>query len=83
MALNIKNEEAERIVVAVTRMTGESKTQAVITALRERLERLSGRRTVPDLRTVLKEVSNRCASLPLLDKRTADEILAYGEEGTF
>ncbi|MFI7700437.1 type II toxin-antitoxin system VapB family antitoxin [Nonomuraea sp. NPDC049480] len=40
MSLNIKNPEAERLAAEIGALTGESKTAAVISALRERRERL-------------------------------------------
>ncbi|QFY07488.1 hypothetical protein GBF35_13045 [Nonomuraea phyllanthi] len=40
MSLTIKNPEAERLAAEIVALTGESKTAAVITALRERRERL-------------------------------------------
>lgn len=40
MALNIKNEEAERLAAEVAELAGESKTGAVKVALRERRDRL-------------------------------------------
>lgn len=40
MALNIKNEEAHALAARVARLTGESLTEAVTTALRERLARI-------------------------------------------
>jgi len=40
MALSIKTEEADRLARELARRTGESMTQAVTQALRERLERL-------------------------------------------
>jgi antitoxin VapB len=42
MSLNMKNEEAERLVRALAGVTGESVTAAVMVAVRERLERLQG-----------------------------------------
>jgi antitoxin VapB len=39
MALSIKTEEADRLARDLARLTGETMTQAVTTALRERLER--------------------------------------------
>ncbi|MEQ1864856.1 MAG: type II toxin-antitoxin system VapB family antitoxin [Micropepsaceae bacterium] len=39
MALSIKNDEADRLTRELTRLTGESMTEAVTIALRERLER--------------------------------------------
>lgn len=44
MSLNIKNPEADRLATEVSALTGESKTAAVISALRERRERLLARR---------------------------------------
>jgi antitoxin VapB len=44
MALSIKTEEADRLARALSRLTGESLTRAVTTALRERLERERARR---------------------------------------
>jgi antitoxin VapB len=40
MALNIKNPEAERLAAELAAVTGESKTGAILVALRERLERV-------------------------------------------
>lgn len=40
MGLNIKNEEAHRLAQELARVTGESMTAAVTTALRERLARV-------------------------------------------
>jgi ribonuclease VapC len=49
MPLSIKNPRAEELAAEVTRVTGETLTEAVIVALEERLERLRGRRSRPDL----------------------------------
>ena len=38
MALNIRNPEAERLAAELARQTGETKTEAVAQALRERLD---------------------------------------------
>jgi antitoxin VapB len=83
MALNIKNEVAERLAKEVAKVTGETKTQAVIRALEERLLRLRGARTAPDLVESILEISRRSAALPDLDERTPDEILGYDQAGTF
>lgn len=40
MALNIKNDEAERLAAEVAALTGETKTRAILVSLRERRERL-------------------------------------------
>ena len=81
MALSIKNPEAERLARALARRTGESITDAVIAALRERLKREQGRRKGEDLVNELMEISRRCAALPILDARRPEEILDYDERG--
>ncbi|KLL11392.1 type II toxin-antitoxin system VapB family antitoxin [Protofrankia sp. BMG5.30] len=40
MALNIKNDEAQRLSRELAELTGESITTAVLVAVRERLERM-------------------------------------------
>jgi antitoxin VapB len=81
MALSIKNDETERLARELARRTGESLTEAVTAALRERLARQEGRRAVPRLYEELLAIGRRCAALPDLDARTADEILGYDELG--
>jgi antitoxin VapB len=81
MALNIRNSEAERLANTVATITGETKTEAVTIALRERLENLKRRRSRKRLADELDEIARHCASLPVLDKRSNDEIIGYDEKG--
>lgn len=81
MALNIRNPEAERLAADLARLTGETKTEAVTKALRDRLLRLRRERSKRSLADELDEIGNHCASLPVLDSRSAEEILAYDENG--
>jgi len=83
MGISIKNDRAEALARQLSAETGESLTEAIIHSLEERLERLKGRRTVPDLVETLMEISRRSSSLPDLDTREADEILGYDEKGAF
>lgn len=52
MALSIKTDEADRLARALAKLTGETMTDAVTVALRERLDRVRDRRqavgTLPD-----------------------------------
>jgi antitoxin VapB len=80
MALRIENSEADNLAKELARYTGESVTQAVIVALRERLER-EKRRGQPSLAEELMRIGKECAALPVLDPRTPDEILGYDENG--
>ena len=81
MALSIRNKEAERLAREVARETGETITEAIMRSLEERLLRLSGRRTATDLAEEILRIGSRCAALPDVDTRTADEILGYDENG--
>lgn len=81
MALNIRNKEAEQLAAELARRTGETKTEAVIKALRDRLGRVRRQRKGPRLADQLDEIARSCARLPVLDRRGPDEILGYGEDG--
>jgi antitoxin VapB len=83
MALSVKNETAERLARQVAAETGESLTDAILHSLEERLERLKGRRSAPNLVETLLAISRRCSALPDLDTRSTDEILGYDEAGAF
>jgi antitoxin VapB len=60
--LNIKSPEADALVAELTRLTGESKTGAVIVALRERLERAHRERERQRLSSDLLAIGKRCAT---------------------
>jgi antitoxin VapB len=81
MALNIRNSETEKLAEMVARLTGETKTEAVTQALRDRLARLRRERTKRRLADELDEIARHCSRLPVLDSRPVDEILGYDENG--
>lgn len=81
MALSIKNEEADKLARELAQLTGESLTEAVLQALRERLEREQGRKHGPDLFEEVRRIQERVARLPVQDERPADEIMGYDEQG--
>ena len=89
MALNIKNDEVERLAAEVAQMTGESKTEAIRSALAERRRRLAyrinpGDREAHALRFLELEVWPRIPDDELgrrLTRSEEDEILGYGPDG--
>src|SRR6266850_5147851 len=81
LALSVKDPEADRLAREVVARTGETLTQAVVVALRERLARLRGRGKRRRLRDELREIAQRCTQLPTLDDRSGDEILGYDDRG--
>lgn len=82
VALNIRNPQAEELAAEVARLAGESKTEAVTVALRERLVRLQKRKAGGrSLADELDEIALHCSRRPVLDARSPDEILGYDEHG--
>ena len=81
MALNIKDEGADRLARELAAETGESITTAVTVAVRERLERLRGAVPRERRRRELAQIAERSAGRRVRDQRSADEILGYGPDG--
>jgi antitoxin VapB len=79
MSLNIKNDEAHALATRIARTTGESLTQAVTTALRERLAHLEA----PDLLAdELLAIGRDCAARLKEPWRSVDHgDLLYDEQG--
>ena len=81
MTLNIKNPETHRLATELAKLTGETLTQAVTEAVRERLARLSKQRqkaTAAELMAI-----GRCCAAHLHTPATSDEhaTLLYDEPG--
>ena len=88
MPLNIKNAEVERLAAEVSRLTGESKTEAIRRALEERRRRLGHKSDARRRERVLHFLER--SVWPTLPKRERgrrlrraeeDEILGYGRGG--
>ena len=81
MSLNIKSEEAHRLVRELARLTGESMTAAVTKALRERRDRVSRDRAA-GLAARLLVIGRDCAARLKEPYRSADHgDLLYDERG--
>ena len=80
MPLHISNPEADRLARELARLKGETLTQAVIKALRERLVRETARAPV-DLKAEIMAISERAGRMPRRKDRTAEEIIGYDELG--
>jgi antitoxin VapB len=80
MALNIRNHETEKLAADLAALTGETKTEAVTKALKDRLEQVKRRRIKRRLADRLDEIAKHCASLPVLDRRSPEDML-YDEHG--
>ena len=81
MALNIKNEEAQKLAKELARRTGESMTAAITEALRERLDRVRGEQG-SDLADRLVKIGKDCAAHLREPFRSVDHgELLYNEKG--
>jgi antitoxin VapB len=83
MALSLKNDELEELARKLSRESGEPITQVILRALREQACRSRGSRAEAATRERIRRAAERCRALPDRDTRTADEILGYGDDGTF
>lgn len=80
MALSIKNPEADHLARELAATTGETLTDAVLAALRERLERERHHQR-PGIAHRLRQLAEDTSSVPILDRRHPDEIIGYDEHG--
>lgn len=62
--LNIKHPEADRLARALAHQMGETITEVVIEALREKLLKEQGKRAPTELKDALLSIAQRCAKLP-------------------
>lgn len=82
MPLYVEDPEADRLAHALARRRGETVEVVVRTALQEQWQREQATiRQPPDWIDRLRAIAHRCATLPDLDQRSADEILGYDEHG--
>jgi antitoxin VapB len=75
MALNVRNRETEKLASDLAALTGETKTEAVTKALKDRLEQIMRRRSKRDLADRLDEIAKHCAALlfwTVLRRRTTE-----------
>ncbi len=79
--LNIKDQEAYGMAKELSRLTGKTLTEVVREALRERLAKEQRSKPDPYLKERLLEIARQCAALPVLDPRSAEEIIGYDEWG--
>ena len=87
MALTITNPEAERLARELAEKNGESVDDAVLKALKARFENAGKweKKIFPtndgSVIRAFEEFRAAIADLPILDDRSADEILGYDEWG--
>jgi antitoxin VapB len=86
MALNIKNEETEKLARELARRRKQGITEVLTDVLRREVERERRKRKLDDIEARMRridEIVKRYNSLPVLDRRTPDEIIGYNDQGLF
>lgn len=81
MALNIKNDETQRLVQKLARLTGETQTAAITNAVRERLNRVEQDRGQGLVERLLAIGKDCAAHLKEPYKSIDHADLLYGEDG--
>lgn len=81
MPISIKDPDTDRLARALSEATGESITEAVRRAIEERLDRERLRPHRQSMADGIRRIQERVAALPVLDSRSADEILGYDSNG--
>jgi len=81
MPISIKDPAAERFVRELAAAAGESVTTVVRRAAEERLQRVRRQQSGRSLAAEILKIGKRCAALPDLEARTADELLGYDQHG--
>ena len=77
MVLSIKNAHADELARELAELTGESITDTVVASLQVRLELERRRRSTRGLGDIVE----RFGELPVLDQRSAEEIIGYDQRG--
>lgn len=81
MPISIKNPRTEELARELASRTGESITEAVTVAVRERLATLERPDSSLAARRRVERMLEELDALPDLDVRSPDEILGYDEQG--
>jgi antitoxin VapB len=78
--MNIESDEVDRLARELVAESGETLTEAVETALRERLQRERARKAA-SMRMRLVRLTADVAAMQIPDGRTPEEIIVYDNAG--
>ncbi len=81
MAFHVSSERVDRNVRRLAELTGQSITDAIDSAVTEKIRRLEPRKPDPNYVRDLMEMSAQIAKKLRPDSRTPDELVGYDENG--
>ncbi|WP_026931108.1 type II toxin-antitoxin system VapB family antitoxin [Glycomyces tenuis] len=80
MVLSVNSSAADQLARELVAVTGESLTEAVETAIRERLDRQAHGVRSRRVHRRLNALRAELRTLPVVDDRASDDIIGCGEE---
>lgn len=83
MGLHINNPDVERKVRSLAEALGTTLTEAIEISVTKELRRAVPRKPDPHFIQDILKILDRVDRLPVLDTRSAEEILGYNEHGAF
>lgn len=84
MAVLIKDDDADHLIRLLADRTGQSLTDAVKSAVEEKLQRTPlSEAEIAERKRRIAEIVAEARAMPTLDDRTPDEIVGYNEHGHF
>jgi len=82
MVLEVTHPDMDKLIRELVRFTGETVSQAIVNSVHERLVREQQRQSEQkSIKHELLRIGRECAALPVLDSRSADEIIGYNSIG--
>ena len=83
MSIDLKNEEAERLVAELTKKTGKGTTDLLLDLLRREKARLDEdrRKRISEGLAADRRLQEAWSRLPVIDPRPLDELIEYDENG--
>ena len=81
MVISIKSIEADSLVRELVAETGETITEAITRALKERLKKIHHIKKIELDRKAVRAIAKHYQILPNFDSRNSDDILGYNEKG--
>jgi antitoxin VapB len=78
--MNVASARLDELARRLARLTGEDVETAVERSIEERLSRVAPA-AQSDRRAAMQRFFDRISQLPVLDSRSADEIIGYGPDG--
>ena len=83
MIVNIGDPKLDQELQALSYDLGQSVNEIVTVAVQEKLNRIRSAKPKKIDWDAVRQIQAEVASMPLLDRRSADEILGYNEFGHF